>query len=58
MKLRPVGAELFHADGHTAVTKLKDALRSSANASKTCHNSVLENCDVISLSYAEDLRSL
>ena len=36
MKFLPVGAELFRGDGHTGVTKLTDALRSSANASKTC----------------------
>jgi hypothetical protein len=30
----PMGAELFHADGQTDVTKLIVAIRSSANAPK------------------------
>ena len=42
MKIRPVGAELYHADGRidigtdrqTDVTKLLVAFRNSANASK------------------------
>jgi len=32
MKIRPVGAELFHADGRTDMTKLTVALRDFANA--------------------------
>jgi len=35
MKIRLVGAELFHADGRTAVTKLRVALRNFANEPKT-----------------------
>jgi hypothetical protein len=31
MKIRLVGAELFHADGRTAVTKLTVALRNLVN---------------------------
>jgi len=31
MKIRPMGAELFHADGHT-MTKLIVAFRNFANA--------------------------
>jgi len=38
MKIRPVGAEFFHAggrtDGQTDMTKLTDAFRNSANAPK------------------------
>jgi hypothetical protein len=34
MKFRPVGAELFHADGRTDMTKLKVAFRKFANAPK------------------------
>ena len=34
MKIRPVGAELFRADGRTDVTKLIVAFRYSANALK------------------------
>ena len=34
MKIRPVGAELFHADGRTDMTKLLVAFRNFANASK------------------------
>jgi len=32
MKIRPVGAELFLADGRTDMTKLKVAFRNFANA--------------------------
>jgi hypothetical protein len=35
MKIRPVGAELFHADGQTDMTKLIVAFRNFANAPKT-----------------------
>ena len=34
MKIRPVGAELFHADGQTDTTKLIVAILNSANAPK------------------------
>jgi hypothetical protein len=34
MKIHPVGAELFHAGGHTVMKKLIVAFRSFANASK------------------------
>ena len=34
MTIRPVGAELFHADGRTHVTKLIVAFRNFANAPK------------------------
>jgi hypothetical protein len=34
MKIRPVGAELFHTDGQTDVTKLVVAFRNFANALK------------------------
>jgi hypothetical protein len=34
MKVRPVGAELFHADGRTDMTKLIVALRNTANEPK------------------------
>jgi hypothetical protein len=32
MKISPVGAKLFHADGRTEMTKLRFALRNFANA--------------------------
>jgi hypothetical protein len=32
MKIRPVGAELFHADGLKDMTKLTEAFRNYANA--------------------------
>jgi len=35
MKIRPVGAELFHADGRMDMRKLTVALRNFANAPKT-----------------------
>jgi len=34
MKIRPVGAELFHVDGRTDMTKLTVAFRNFANAPK------------------------
>jgi hypothetical protein len=34
MKIRPVGAELFHADGRTDKRKLGVAFRNTANAPK------------------------
>ena len=34
MKILPMGAEFFYADGHTDVTKLIVACRNFANASK------------------------
>jgi hypothetical protein len=34
MKIRPVGVELFHADGQTDMTKLTVAFRNFANAPK------------------------
>ena len=36
MKTRPVGADLFHADEQTGVTKLIIAYRNFVNAPKTC----------------------
>jgi len=35
MKIRPVGAELFHADGRTDMTKIIATFRNFANALKT-----------------------
>jgi len=35
MKIRPVGAELFHVDGRTDMAKPIVALRNFANAPKT-----------------------
>ena len=35
MKMRPVGAELFHTDRQTNMTKLTAAFRNFANAPKT-----------------------
>ena len=34
MKIRPVGADLFHAEGRTDMTKLIGALHNFVNASK------------------------
>jgi len=34
MKILPVGADLFHADGQTDMTKLTVAILNSANAPK------------------------
>jgi len=38
MKIRPLGAELFHADRRTDMTKLLVAFRSFANASTNDQN--------------------
>jgi hypothetical protein len=35
MKIRPVGAELFHAGGQTDTTKLRVAFRNPDNAPKS-----------------------
>jgi len=37
MQIRPVGAELFQADGRTDMTKLTVALRNFANATKNSY---------------------
>jgi len=36
LKILPVGAEFFHADGRTDMTKLIAALHHFANAPETC----------------------
>jgi len=36
MKIRPMEAELLHADGQSDMTKLSVAFRNFANASKNC----------------------
>jgi hypothetical protein len=38
MKIRPVGAELFHADGRTFMTKLTVAFRNFLNKPKKTTN--------------------
>jgi hypothetical protein len=38
MKIRSIGAELFHADGETHMTKLTKSLLSFANAPKNVHS--------------------
>jgi hypothetical protein len=35
MKINPGGADMFHVDGQTDMTKLTDAFRNFANAPKT-----------------------
>jgi hypothetical protein len=45
MKIRPVGAELFHAAGQTDMTKLTLAFRNFANAPKKRYTRF--NCVVI-----------
>jgi hypothetical protein len=36
IKIRPIGADLFHADGQTDMTKLLVAFRSFTNAPRNC----------------------
>ena len=45
MKIRPVGAEFFQADGQTNVTKLVVAFRNFANAPKKCVGEVRRTID-------------
>ena len=40
MKIRPVGAELFHADGRTGMTKLIVAFRNFVDAPKSQRRSI------------------
>ena len=44
IKIRPVGAELFHADGQTDMTKLIVAFRNFANASKMSYANKVLSC--------------
>ena len=37
LKISPMGAELFHADGQTDMTKLIDAFCNIANGAKNVH---------------------
>jgi hypothetical protein len=41
IKIRPLGAELLHADGRTDMSKLKVAFRNFANAPKKTPNILL-----------------
>jgi len=47
MKIRSVGAELFHADGRTDITKLRVAFRNFANTPKYGYTTVLQTRSVI-----------
>jgi hypothetical protein len=51
MKIRPVGAELFHADGRTDMTKLIVPFRNFVNAPK---KRVLQNC--LPIPYSEHVQ--
>jgi len=44
MKIRPVGAELFHEDGRTDMTKLTVAFRSFVKYSNLAKNAVKQYC--------------
>ena len=48
LKIRPVGGEMFHADGRTGMTKLWVAFRNFANAPEKQRKvtSLLENVEV------------
>jgi hypothetical protein len=52
MKIRPVGAELFHTDGRTDMTKLMVVFRNFANVPKKvkftlCLKAIPVTCKVI-----------
>jgi hypothetical protein len=51
MKIRPVGAELFHADGRTYMTNLAVVFRSFPNASKNADSSILWEAKHAHMSY-------
>jgi hypothetical protein len=63
MKIRPVGAELFHADGRTDMTKLMVAFRNFANAPKNCPSTSVSDSSChgrmvgIPATYSDVLRS-
>jgi hypothetical protein len=46
MKIRPVGAELFHAERRTDMTKLIVTFRNFANAPKNNRNKIQQNVDI------------
>jgi hypothetical protein len=52
MKISPVGAELFHADRQTGITKLTVAVHNFANVPKKIHITILPlgTCTYISAS--------
>jgi hypothetical protein len=52
MKIRPVGAELFHADGRTDMTNLKVAFRNSAEVPED----ILLNSDGLNNDYKNTLK--
>jgi hypothetical protein len=56
MKMRPVGAELFHSDGQTDMTKLIVAFHNVANAPKkwTTMNTVQKNVHVVILALLQE----
>jgi len=51
MKMGPLGAELFHADGRTHMTKLVVTLRSFANGINSGLPRLEEICSVVSNHY-------
>jgi hypothetical protein len=58
MEIHPVGAELFHTNGRTDMTKL--IFRNYANAPKKCNNdgypTIIPNSSIIFTSVKEELR--
>jgi len=45
IKIRPAGAQSFHADGRTDMTKLIVAFRNFANAPKNCQSKLSSDTD-------------
>jgi hypothetical protein len=58
MKIRPVGAGLFHADGQADTTKLVVAFRNFVNVPKTRHTFLSTQVHVICITTDIDMVSL
>jgi hypothetical protein len=53
MKIRPVGAELFHAGGRTDMTKLTVAFRNFAKAPKIRYAISFKSCEFTASRYSK-----
>jgi hypothetical protein len=56
MKIRPVGAELIHADGRTDMTKLTVAFRHFAKAPKNWEDKIIIKKHIFNNMKNRDLR--
>ena len=59
MKILPVGAELFYADGRTDMTNLIVAFRNFANAPKSQRRRICTlDCSHVTSAFAEEIKVL